>query len=154
MMGDVTNAIKVAKDKLGHRGWIRTTTSSQFKDLLARLLTPVKDNWAGIYAGTSIQAQRAPLEPQSESEDAEVRKADELLKTRLPYIDEGWKSVRAAFKTELDKLVFDVLGPEWVVVYEGDYGPHFLRALVKVLLLLVLPLLLLYYYYVSAIEYF
>ena len=144
MMGDVTKAITVAKAKLGVNGWIRTTASSEFKNLLLNLLKPVQKNWVNLRAGTSIQCWRAPLEPDTQSDDAHA----EALKARKPYVDEAWNSVRAAVKTQLNKLVLDILGPEWVVVYEGDYGPHFLQALVRVLLLLllvlVLPLLLLY----------
>ena len=146
MVGDVTKAITEAKDKLGTRGWIRTTASSEFKVLLTNLLKPVKEYWRNIRAGTCIQCWRAPLEPETQSDDEYA----EDLKAREPYVDEAWGSVRATVKTQLDKLVLDVLGPEWAVVYKGDYGPHFLQAFVKVLLLLllllllVLPLLLLY----------
>ena len=145
MMVDVTEAITEAKDKLGTRGWIRTTASSEFKVLLSNLLKPVQENWDNIRAGTSIQCWRAPLEPETQRDEPHA----EDLKARKPYIDDAWGSVRAAVKTQLDKLVLDVLGPKWAVVYKGDYGPHFLQALVRVLLLLllllvVLPLLLLY----------
>ena len=58
---------------------------------------------------------------------------NELLKTRKPYMDKDWTKVRAAFKAKLNELILSVLGPEWVVVYGGDYGPNFMQALVKVL---------------------
>ena len=44
MTGDVTKAITVAKAKLGVNGWIRTTASSEFKNLLLDLLKPVQEN--------------------------------------------------------------------------------------------------------------
>ena len=150
MMRDVTEAIKVAKEKLGASGWIRTPASSDFKEMLTKLIQPIQKSWPNIRVGTSILCGRAPLQPENEDAHAEA------LKAREPYVDEAWKNARALFKTKLDQLVLNLLGPTWVCVYEGDYGPHFLQALVKVLLLLllllpVLPLLLLY---VSAIEYF
>ena len=43
LMTSVDKAINVAKDKLGVNGWIRTTASPEFKELLAKLLKPIKE---------------------------------------------------------------------------------------------------------------
>ena len=55
LMTSVDKAINVAKIKLGTSGWIRRKTDSEFRELLAKLLKPIKDNWQDIRAGTSIR---------------------------------------------------------------------------------------------------